>query len=655
MSEKGSQQEQVLQQEQQQQQQPPLQNLPKHHKYQTSYKKNEVYWGLGVEHETYLETSKLKKVTLKELKENQKAERYCVDYLTVYTKDLMLKALDGLFEEDKPILIPILANSHTFQKTDLNGEHMTTYTRIPKPNPNFNGQTLFDWLCKENPDIFRDEYDKSFIFDGDTIEFMTQKFYKATVYEVMHELRAIEKDFIKGLNCLPREGILKTYAPFKIIQENYPFASYLTNLKNNAMFNNGTIHINVTLPTRLDVDGKIADFVKFTEDHRKLAKALQWMSPIMIAKYGAYDPLCESKYGGEKYAAGSQRLAVSRYIGLGSFDTDEMPLGKILTVPVKSLKNIDWYYEFHKKADYKFLDEIGLDINFNKHYSHGLEFRILESLPYEDINNILDTIIYLADFSADVQLINPKKSSLWHKITEKCVLDGKGYKMDVYEQNELFTIFKCMYDAKEPQLASDVYDLIAEDLKERYKDAKYARCMIKGFDYEEEKQVEPYDHMADYEEDNSVVPLVSKVDEAIHIINKNTEGLHIIAPSNIQIYEEEPISSEINSSFTVTNICKADTEEIKIKPVESRKVSFQADVSTTMETKRSFMLLQEIMQPVLSEVPLEAPLEAHKENEGLKEEVQEKIEEVQQVVQEKVEEAIKTVELVIKKRKWCCF
>jgi hypothetical protein len=617
----------------------PLQNLPKHQKYKSSYKTNEVYWGLGIEHETYLETSKLKQISLKELKENQKAERYCVDYLTVYTRDQFHNALDGLFEEDKPILIPILANSHSFQKTDLNGEHMTTYTRIPKPNPNYNGQTIFEWLCKQNPDIFVEEYDKSYLFDGDTIEFMTQNFYKTTVYEVMHELKAIEKQFIKGLNCLPREGLLKTYAPFKIMDKNYPFASYLTNLKNNAMFNNGTIHINITLPTKLDKEGKIADFNKFKEDHRKLAKALQWISPLMVAKYGAYDPLCESSNGGEKYAAGSQRLAVSRYIGLGSFDTDEMPVGKILTVPVKSLKNIDWYYEFHKKADYKFLDEIGLDINFNKHYSHGLEFRILESLDYEDINKILDTTIYLADFCMEVELINPKLSKLWHKLAEKCVLDGKGYKVDVYDQNELFKIFNVPYDAKEPQLAADIYDLITEELYNKYKDARYARCMIKGFDYEEQKSVEPYDPMADFIDDNSIVN-----PNEIQLINK----LSIQTPE-LSIQTEESLSTFKDNGFTINNVSIVELPPILTIPV-----------STSLETRKNFL---EMIPEIPTSQSVESELDKISEVPEVVETPEISIDVTPEKTPEKTESVEKTenvhtpekiVEVVKLKRKWLC-
>lgn len=614
-----------------------LQNLPKHQKYKTAYGSNEVYWGLGVEHETYLETSKLKQISLKELKENQKAERYCVDYLTVYTRDQFHNALDGLFTEDKPILLPILANSHTFEKTDLNGEHKTTYTRIPKLNPLFNGQTIFEWLCKENPDIFIEEYEKSFTFDGDTIEFMTQNFYKTTVYEVMHELRAIEKQFVKALNCLPREGILKTYAPFKIMDHNYPFASYLTNLKNNAMFNNGTIHINITLPTKLNSEGKIADFNKFTDDHRQLAKALQWISPLMVAKYGAYDPLCESINGGEKYAAGSQRLAVSRYIGLGSFDTDEMPIGKILTTPVSSLKNIDWYYEFHKKADYKFLDEIGLDINFNKHYSHGLEFRILESLHYDDINKILDTTIYLADFSMDVNLTNPKLSKLWHKLAENCVLDGKGYKIDVYDQNDLFKIFNIPYDAKEPQLASDIYDLIVEELYNKYKDAKYARCMIKGFDYEEQKSVEPYNPMADFKDDDDDSVLNPNDITVLHnTLNNSLQNTLEIQTPNLSINTEEPLSTFKDNAFTLNTL----------------PYIISLPVSTTLETRKSFLaVIPEIHTPV--SIDYETPkVDETPKVESEPESESEKTEKESESVEIQKKESVEIIKLP--KKWWCC-
>lgn len=451
-------------------------------KYQRVYKPNDFYWGLGVEHETYLETSKLKQITLKELKENRRSERYSVNYYSIYNTENLNNALDGLFKEVTPILLPILVNSHTFQKTDIHGEHQTTFERIPKPNPKFTGRTIFELIKEQNP-LFAQNYDKTYTFDGDVVEFMTQNFYKATVQGVINELILIEKEFIHALNSLPREGIFKTYAPFQIAQQNYPFASYLTNLKNNSMFNNGTIHINITLPTQLNEKAEIADFELFTKQHRNFARVIQWISPLLVAKYGAYDPLSESKNNGELFSAGSQRIAVSRYIGLGTYDTDKMPVGKILTMKKDTLKNIDWYESFHSKADYKFLNELGMDINFNKHYCHGLEFRILDSLPIQDLENILVLIVHLADFSLNKDLENPKKSSLWHRISENCVHDGKGYLMDTSDQNELFRLFELLELSKEPQPAENVLELIKEHLLVTYKNGTCVACMIHGNEY----------------------------------------------------------------------------------------------------------------------------------------------------------------------------
>jgi hypothetical protein len=459
-----------------------LRNLEKHQKYKTAYKPNDFYWGLGIEHETYLETSKLKQITVKELKENRGRERYSVNYYSIYNNDELNNAIDGLFDPDQQILIPILINSHTFQKTDLNGEHQTTYERIPKPNPKFSGKAIFEWMKEQNPDVFVEDYEKSYLFDGDTIEFMTQNFYKAKARDVINELSLVEKEFMRAINSLPREGILKTYGPLQIAQKNYPFASYLTNLKNNAMFNNGTIHINITLPTKLNDDSEIADIELFIKQHQNLARVIQWISPLLVAKYGAYDPLSESKNNGDRYAAGSQRVAVSRYIGLGTYDTDKMPTGKILTAKRNTLENIDWYESFHKKVGYNFLDELGMDINFNKHFCHGLEFRILESLPISDLQDILHLIIYLADFSLNVQVPNPKRVELWHKIAENCVLNGKGYLIDVSDQNDLFKLFNVSYLSKEPISAVEVIDIITQHLYQKYKNGVCVQCMINGED-----------------------------------------------------------------------------------------------------------------------------------------------------------------------------
>jgi hypothetical protein len=163
---------------------------------------------------------------------------------------------------------------------------------------------------------------------------------------------------------------------------------------------------------------------------------------------------------------------------MGTYDTDKMEPGKILTCAKSELSNLTWYDEFHKNAGVKYLNDLGMDINYNKHYAHGIEFRILDALPMSDLEEVLRFIVYLADFSLEYKLENPLKSSLWHRIALKCVHDGKGYYMDVPDQNELFKVFKINHTSKEPLSAVEILDIIKSKLKAKYKDAQCARLMI---------------------------------------------------------------------------------------------------------------------------------------------------------------------------------
>jgi hypothetical protein len=473
-----------------------MRNLDKHRDYKTHYQPNDTYWGIGLEHETYLETNKLKQVTPHDLKDHKEPERYSVRYYDVYEPTLWEKAIDDLFAPDTKLLLPILINSHTFQKTDLAGEHPHTADRTYKLNPKFDNMTFHEWTKEQNPDVFRDQYDKTFTFDGDSIEFKTQHFYRATVKQTLQELSNTEKEWMRALNSLPREGILKLYAPLQLAAQNYPFATYLTNLKHNAMFHNGTIHINLTLPTKLDHKGEIQDKPLFIQQHRAFARAIQWLSPLLVALYGTPDPLSESKQFGTHYAAGSQRVAVSRYTGLGTYDTDAMEEGILLTKKRADLADLDWYEAFHRYANYIPLQDIGLDLNFHKYDGHGLEIRFLESMPAPQVEEILTFLPYLADFSLEAPLLpNPKKSPTWHRLAEHSVHLGKGYRVDVSVQHELFSLFGIAYLSKEPLLVQEVFHIIKEDLLSRFQQGRCVSCMIHGkdkvHDVPEHKQEEP--------------------------------------------------------------------------------------------------------------------------------------------------------------------
>jgi hypothetical protein len=445
--------------------------LPKHEKYHKFYRPNDIFWGIGVEHETYLESlTKEKIVTIRDISSACSRERYSVNYLTAYRAGVYAAAMEYLAAKVGPttkLRIPILMNAHSFQHTDIYGEHETLYVRGPsKVNPRYSGRSLFAALQEAAPAVFKDKYDVNFLFDGDTFEFTTLGFYNATTEDVVHELKAEEDAFIEALNVAVSEApvgaAVREAAPFCIARKNYGLVSYMTNPAHSAMFNNGTIHINITLPTRLGPTAEIDDIISFTEAHRRLAVALQWFEPFLIAVYCSADPF--SSVPGLGASAGSQRLAVSRYIGIGTYDTDAMERGKILMRKRES-------DDICGGAAYTRLDMVGLDINFNKHYNHGIEFRILDAIPAARLEKVLDECVLIANFSQAVPLLdNPRRSALWTGLVEGVMREGARLQIDIATQEAVFSILGIKPLAiKETLSITDMYVLIMQEFAATYK------------------------------------------------------------------------------------------------------------------------------------------------------------------------------------------
>jgi hypothetical protein len=406
----------------------PLRNLPKHDRYENAYRRFGFFWGLGIEHETYLMTSQSK--VIKSLEGIMKPERYSVNYYAAYKQGIVTPALrDVVTANGGSLTVPILMNGHSLTHCDINGEHKTTYERVPKPNPNYSGLTLFDWMCNYSTWL-RNEIDRIFMWDGDTIEFMTQDFYRARVANVLAELEESEARFVHELSRLPNEGILETYGPLTLASPmNQPWATFVTNPKNVSMFNNGTIHINVTLPTRLGWNKKPWQPADFLEKHRALARLVQWFEPLWIAAHGSGDPFASrSPAYGSQFAAGSQRLAVSRYIGLGTFDTNAMPVGKINQMQKSELGPLPWYEGLYQRTSYEPLDVIGLDLNYNKHWAHGLELRFLDQLPMISLRSVVTQVVVLMDLAMEGWMPpDPRKDPVWIKMAEEALYAGGGW------------------------------------------------------------------------------------------------------------------------------------------------------------------------------------------------------------------------------------
>jgi len=433
----------------------PLRNLPKHDRYANAYERYGFFWGLGVEHETYVATSHSREV--KTFSGALTRERYSVSYYDAYIAGTYKAAMDRILDIcGGTLTIPTLMNSHSFTRCDVSGEHATLYSKIPKTNPKYAGQTLFEYLCEHSPWLLA-ELDKSFVWDGDTVEFMTQRFYKATVASVMAELEEIEARFVTEVTKAPAVGLLGSHGPLRLASPvNEPWATYMTNPGNVSMFNNGTIHINVTLPTRLGFNRAPLWPADFLEKHRRLARLIQWFEPLWIAVHGSGDPLAAVS---PRFSAGSQRLAVSRYIGVGTFDTDTMPVGKILQAHKLSLGPLPWYDRLYAATDYAERDTIGLDLNYNKHWAHGLELRFLDQLPSASLRTVLEQIVVLMDLSLETPgggpIQDPRVSVAWQDMAYEALHHGSAWLVTVDQLDSLRSILGIREQPKEPQQPTD--------------------------------------------------------------------------------------------------------------------------------------------------------------------------------------------------------
>lgn len=475
----------------------PPAELTKHMKYKAMYKANELFWGLGVEEETYFQFTKPIHVAAPCLRENHTAERYSVKYFRSY-KPLYVDAIAKLFPDSVGFVgIPYFLNAHAFNRMDIQGHHKTTYEKFPKVNKRFSGKTFFEELtefklsscrcCRRKPTPFAKLFDTCCTFDGDSIEFMTQEFYNATVDSVIGELCASKEVVLEYINTfIKTKGIHRDKGLLQYPLSNPGFVVQYTNPGSIAMFNNGTYHINITLPTQLgplNPQGipMIVNPEKFKKDHQRFIRCIQWMEPFVIGVFGTPDPLSTVS---DLYSKGSQRCAISRYIGICTYDTNAMKSGKILTESTDTIRGSNkefwWYRKYHADSGYTMLDEIGLDVSYNKHYNHGVEIRFLEWFPETMLKGLMSFYVNLADASLEMEYIEePIMSEVYNDLIVQMLREGRQCivaqkVLAVYEK-----VFGFSFKVDEPTL-EDVFICMRDELRVRYSDGVCAKHMMRA-------------------------------------------------------------------------------------------------------------------------------------------------------------------------------
>jgi hypothetical protein len=422
--------------------------VDKHGHYSSAHKPADEFWGIGIENESYIEVLEGYPTSLEFLLENQLRERYSVNYWKQYKPNEVAAVLKEWYLDMKAanyskIRLPLLLNAHTFSKCDQNLQHTTLYDKETSSNPKFGGKTVMEMLKAENPEVFGSD-NKWWIFDGDSIEITTQNFYCAKLEDVLEELRFYRQLWIHSLN----DGLSKISnkhsvfsKPMCWVRKNYGFAVFATNPNNVSIFNNGTYHINLTAPTYLDKDCEIADREEFVRVHRNAARLFQWLSPFLVARYGSPDPLANMAVKSSmkrRFPVGSQRIAASRYVSLGTYDTTKMLTGKILTRSQKTITK-KWLDEMYSSSDcsYSMLDILGFDINFNKFKNHGLELRIFDWFEDSELDNLMRLLIWMLEFGASEKEVPvPQESDVWNSVVSRAVWHGTDSLLTVKELNE---------------------------------------------------------------------------------------------------------------------------------------------------------------------------------------------------------------------------
>jgi hypothetical protein len=464
------------------------------------------YWGIGLENETYMQFEESLTVTGEFIQEKIGFEKYSIDYRKCYKPESITPLLKMAFGSNENYTVSRMMNSHSLEKLDTNYQHKMLSPVKPlidtvdgevvaKPieNPEYLGKSIMELFLENQPYNIqsmitqRNKTMGSVHFDGDSIEFVTKYFENRTIEESCKELKATKKLFLDTIN---ESSVLNGKLNFP--DYNNGLNMFMTNQENLVLFNNGTYHFHITLPS-LTEDSRIVDYNDFEKTHSNAIYLLQWFEPFFIATLGSPDIMgvISDKYSlDKKYTLGSMRNAMSRYIGVGTYNK-AMPKGKILTYNVDKFRellkfdkedNIWWRDQIEAEMEYEMLSEVGLDFNQEKMYQSGFEFRSFDEFPTTYLNDVLFSIILICEHSLnlpDVQWAHDSKA--WNNLVFKTLKFGYLTEINSAEKNEILDLLQLLKpsDSNYEELKSEFEGIVMLDefffkilavLHDKYKD-----------------------------------------------------------------------------------------------------------------------------------------------------------------------------------------
>ncbi|MGL5113432.1 MAG: hypothetical protein ACRC6O_12435, partial [Flavobacterium sp.] len=428
------------------------------------------YWGIGLENETYLQFEKSLIVSGEFIQEKIGFEKYSIDYRKCYKPESLAPILKKAFGLQKNYTVSRMMNSHSLEKLDINYQHKTVAaeksivgaTEVaevnPEPieNPEYLGQSIMELFLEDQPYNIqsmitqRNKTMGSVHFDGDSIEFVTKYFENRTISDSCKELKATKKLFLDKIN---ESSVLNGKLSFPLY--NNGLNMFMTNQENLVLFNNGTYHFHITLPT-LTEHSRIVNYEAFDATHANAIYLLQWFEPFFIATLGSPDimgVISDTYNLDQKFTLGSMRNAMSRYIGVGTFNK-AMPKGKILTYKVDDFRkllqfkkedNIWWRDQIEATMEYDLLSEVGLDFNQEKMYQSGFEFRSFDEFPEAYLNDVLVAIILICEHSLNLPNVPWGHDSVaWNNLVFKTLKNGYLAEINAVEKTEVLDLLQVL-------------------------------------------------------------------------------------------------------------------------------------------------------------------------------------------------------------------
>jgi hypothetical protein len=124
------------------------------------------------------------------------------------------------------------------------------------------------------------------------------------------------------------------------------------------------------------------------------------------------------------------------------------------------------------------LDKIGLDVNYRKHFNHGVELRFFDWFPEEKLPELCSFLVYLADASLNLPITNEAiLSETWNECVLGMLENGADWILPPILLATYERIF-CVPIYGNELTFRGVYSIILETFKKRYAKGLCAKLML---------------------------------------------------------------------------------------------------------------------------------------------------------------------------------